>query len=131
MRHLVRFSSISWAVLFADASVLAGTSARGPIRAADSHSGSFAKLASAASIPNVRDGPGDQAATKAATERNKARTLKPSDAPGNKNMATAAGLVDDNSVMPRTCSNFAKGLAALMQKKAFTHAKWNIPWRWA
>jgi len=109
MRHIVRFSLISLAALFADASVLARTSARGAIRAADLRSGSFAKPASARSIPNFRDSPGDQAATETTANRNKALPLTPSHALGNKIMATVQGLVDDNPVMHGTCSNFAEG----------------------
>lgn len=103
MRHIVRFSLISLAALFADASVLVGTSAKGLIRAADLRSGSFAKPASARSIPNFRDSPGDQPATETTTDRNNALPLEPPDALGNKIMATVQGLVDDNPVMRGTC----------------------------
>ena len=120
MRHIVRFSLISLAALFADAYVLVGTSATGPIRAADLRSGSFAKPAGTRSIPNFRDSPGDQAATEATTDRNKALPLKPPDALGNKIMGT-------HPVIHGTWSNFAEGHAARKQNKAFIHAKWNIP----
>ena len=45
-------------------------------------------------------------------------------------MATRQVFADDNSLMRRTCCNFAKGLAARKQTNAFIRAKWNIP-RWA
>ena len=103
MRHIVRFSLISLAAMFAGAYVLVRTSARGPIRAADLRSGSFAKPESARSIPDFRDSPGDQAAAETTTDRNEALPLKPPDALGNKIMATVQGLVDDNPVMRGTC----------------------------
>lgn len=75
MRHIVRFSLVSLAVLFADAAVFGrdereSANSSGRLRLWELRKTRERSL-------DFRDSPGDQAATETTTLRNKAVTLKP------------------------------------------------------